>query len=79
MSTLPALRSSEGARVMLTLSIRQPWAWLIGTCRLVDVAPRRTKRGLWHDPKQLGFVLTDAKPVPFVPCKGRLWFFEVEL
>lgn len=24
-----------------------------------------------------GFTLTDAKPVPFVPCKGKLGFFNV--
>lgn len=25
-----------------------------------------------------GFVLRDPKPLPFFPCKGALWFFEVK-
>jgi hypothetical protein len=25
-----------------------------------------------------GFTLTDAKPLPFVPCKGKLGFFNVD-
>ena len=24
-----------------------------------------------------GFVMADAKPVPFIPCRGSLGFFEV--
>ncbi len=27
---------------------------------------------------KFGFVLADAKPLPFVPCKGQLMFFETD-
>lgn len=27
---------------------------------------------------KFGFELADAKPLPFMPCKGQLGFFEVE-
>ena len=32
---------------------------------------------LWFFGKY-GFELTDAKPLPFMPCKGRLGLFDVE-
>ncbi|KFX64219.1 hypothetical protein KBK24_0121470 [Burkholderia sp. K24] len=31
----------------------------------------------WHADGQYGFHLIDSKPVPFVPCKGALQFFDV--
>lgn len=35
----------------------------------------RTSR--WHAQDQFGFHLVDARPVPFVACKGALGFFDV--
>ena len=32
----------------------------------------------WHMREQYGFVLADVEPVPFVPLKGELGFFEVK-
>jgi len=29
----------------------------------------------WHMPEQYGFVLGDARPLPFLPCKGALGFW----
>jgi len=31
----------------------------------------------WHMPEQFAFVLEDAAPLPFVPWKGELQFFNV--
>ena len=33
----------------------------------------------WHDRQCIGFVLRNAKPLPFKPLAGRLGFFEVQL
>jgi hypothetical protein len=58
---------------------------IVGRARLVDVIrPCDSNAGLfakcshpWHMPEQFGFVLEDVQPLPFVPCKGALGFFEV--
>ena len=31
----------------------------------------------WHMPEQYAFVLEDVRPIPFVPYKGALGFFDV--
>lgn len=31
----------------------------------------------WKQPGSNGFVLTNSRPMPFVPCKGQLNFFNV--
>jgi hypothetical protein len=31
----------------------------------------------WHMREQYGFVLADVAPLPFIPCKGELGFFDV--
>lgn len=48
---------------------------IIGSVEIVDCV--RGKRSAWHAEGQFGFVLRDAKPLPFRPCTGRLGFFEV--
>lgn len=119
---------------MLTLSIRQPWAWLIvnghktienrtwhtryrgpilihagkgmtrdeyedaadfaldrgvqvplfgalkrggivGRARVVDCVTSHASPWFFGP---FGFVLDDIEPLPFVPCRGALGFFEVE-
>ena len=46
---------------------------IIGSVRLVDCVKR--SRSKWFT-GPFGFVFTDAYPIPFVPCKGQLGFFE---
>lgn len=49
---------------------------IIGVASLVDVLiPTETPADPWHVPGQFGFVLRDAKPLPFHRCKGRQRFF----
>lgn len=49
---------------------------IIGMATLVDVLPvTSTPSNPWHMPGSLGFVLADAKPLPFRPCKGALNFW----
>ena len=31
----------------------------------------------WHMRGQWGHVLTDVEPLPFAPCKGALWLFDL--
>jgi len=32
----------------------------------------------WHFHEQWGFPVSDARPLPFVPCKGKLGFWRVD-
>ncbi len=52
-----------------------PLGGIVGEVRMVDCVDSFDSPwfcGPW------GFVLKDAKPLPFVPCRGALGFFEVE-
>ncbi len=63
---------------------------IVGRWRLVDVMrpngmklegralvdhPRKGDR--WHMPEQFGLIIEDARPVPFIECKGALGFWRV--
>jgi hypothetical protein len=48
---------------------------VIGIAVLVDVVTR-SKSPWFTGP--LGFVLRNARPLPFFPCNGMLGFFEIE-
>jgi hypothetical protein len=39
--------------------------------------PSVQKRERWHMLDQFGFVLEETQPTKFVPCPGRLGFFDV--
>lgn len=45
---------------------------IIGIVDVVDCVTQSSSRW-WHGP--YGFVLKNARPLPFMPCKGRLGFF----
>ncbi len=48
---------------------------IVGVATITDCTDNSGSR--WHMPDCLGFKLVDAKPLPFVPCKGALGFFDV--
>lgn len=48
---------------------------IVGSVEIVDCVEESDSR--WHAEGQWGFVLRNAQPLPFLPCKGRLGFFEV--
>lgn len=52
-------------------------ARLIGTVHLRDKALIAASDQPWFF-GEYGFMLDDARPVPFIPCKGRLGFFETD-
>ena len=47
---------------------------IVGAARLVDCVDSSDSR--WYM-GQKGYVLRDARPLPFVPCMGKLGFFDV--
>lgn len=47
---------------------------IVGAVTLIDCVEASDSR--WYM-GQKGYVLRDARPLPFVPCKGRLGFFDV--
>lgn len=49
---------------------------IVGICDLVDVR-RNTGADPWEVPGSLGLVLANPRPLPFVPFKGALGFFDV--
>ena len=74
----------------LAISVRQPWASLIllaafepgnlprggiiGSVNLADCVYQSDSP--WFQ-GPYGFVLSDPKPLPFIPFKGQLGFFDV--
>jgi hypothetical protein len=47
---------------------------IVGIATLIDCVTESTSPWFMG---RVGFVLADAQPLPFFPCKGRLQFFEV--
>lgn len=50
---------------------------IVGVATLVAVVPPEQRTSPWHMPDQFGFQLAEPKPLPFIPCKGALQFFDV--
>lgn len=69
---------SDGADSMmfhdyLTIPPDLPKGGIVGVAEIVDCVTRHRSR--WFI-GPYGFVLRNARPVPFVPCRGRLGFFR---
>src|SRR5689334_5502379 len=56
---------------------RSPRGAIMGSVELVDVLDRYCSAVWWKFEGQHGFVLKDARPHTFVPCKGALNFWQV--
>jgi hypothetical protein len=55
---------------------------IVGRFKIIGVERPRVSSSLghrhrWHFADSFGFVVTDARPVPFVPCSGALGFCRV--
>lgn len=48
---------------------------VIGTAEIVDCVTQSRSKWFWGP---FGFVLRNAKPVPFIPCQGALGFFNID-
>lgn len=53
-----------------------PRGGIVGVATLADVVTQSSSP--WFV-GQLGFVIRDAEPLPFMPCRGALGFFRPEL
>lgn len=62
------IESQFGVQVPATLR-----GGIVGEAILVDCVTRADSRWFFGP---YGFVLTDARPLPFVECRGRLGIFE---
>jgi hypothetical protein len=47
---------------------------IVGVVEIVGCERRQGSR--WKDPSSWGWVLANAHPLPFRPCKGALGFFR---
>lgn len=50
---------------------------IVGVATITHCVPSNARASLWHMEGQFGFQIADAKPLPFVACKGALGFFDV--
>lgn len=62
-----------GARTGFDALARQPTGGIIGSVEIVDCVSEHTS--LWFA-GPFGFVLRDPRPLPFIPLRGRLGFFD---
>lgn len=49
----------------------------VGWSRVTDCVREHPSK--WKQPGSYGFVLADSRPIPFVPWKGRLGWFNVPI
>ncbi|WP_241559678.1 ASCH domain-containing protein [Hydrogenophaga sp. NH-16] len=54
--------------------LREQCGGFVGWSRVVDCV--REHPSGWKEPGSYGFVLADSMPIPFVPYKGRLGWFN---
>jgi len=52
-----------------------PLGGIVGIADLVDCLP--THPSPWYIQGEFAWVLANARPLPFLPCKGQLGFFDV--
>lgn len=50
---------------------------IVGTATILDCVPGDRRSSPWHLPDSYGFLLCDARPLPFLQCKGALNFFNL--
>lgn len=50
---------------------------IVGVATIVGCVASEDRSSPWHMPDQFGFLIDNAKPIPFVACKGMLNFFNV--
>jgi ASCH domain len=56
-------------------TLRDQCGGFVGWSRVTDCVREHPSK--WKQPDGYGFVLRDSRPIPFVPWKGRLGWFNV--
>jgi hypothetical protein len=64
-------------RFQLAEMAKAPRGGIVGVATISDCIPASRRASPWHAEGAFGFQITDARPLPFVPCKGMLGFFDV--
>jgi hypothetical protein len=50
---------------------------IVGVATITDCVPASRRASPWHIEGAFGFQIIDARPLPFIECKGALGFFDV--
>lgn len=53
-----------------------PRGGIVGAVTIVDCIPPARRFSMWHMGDQFGFQLADPRPLPLIPCRGALSFFN---
>jgi hypothetical protein len=56
---------------------KAPRGGIVGVATITDCVPPARRASAWHVEGAFGFQIVDARPLPFIPCKGALSFFNV--
>ncbi len=80
-----ALTLCERYGVKMPKASELDYGGIIGRARIVGLIPpvssyfesSAAEVRQWHFPDQYGFIVTEARLVPFVPCRGALGFWRV--
>lgn len=51
---------------------------IVGVATIADCIPGSERTSPWHMMGQFGFRLTDARPLPLIPCRGQLGIFNID-
>lgn len=71
------LWSSGGPRIELPPFDQLQRGGIVGVTTIDACIHPADRTSLWHMNGAYGFHLSNTKPVPFIPCKGALQFFDV--
>ena len=66
--------SGLSARAGIGLPVTLRTGGIVGVAEII--ACERDHGSAWKDPSSWGWVLANARPLPFHPCKGALGFFR---
>ncbi|VVE90768.1 ASCH domain-containing protein [Pandoraea bronchicola] len=66
-----------GPRITLPVFDELDRGGIVGAATIIDCIPPERASSAWHMEDQFGFEISDARTIPFVPCKGALGFFDV--
>lgn len=65
------------ASIQLPLCHELERGGIVGVATITDCIPSARRTSPWHIEGAFGFQIDDARPLPFVECKGALGFFDV--
>jgi len=76
-STVTTAWHASDGQIMLPAFEALERGGIVGAVTIHDCIPGARRSSEWHMGDQYGFALRDAVPIPFIPCRGALGFFDV--